>query len=94
MLISAIRFELDRMLEEGRGTGWRYLEAQKDLEEVMGCYHRIKGHLERLTVSIIQFVDGAAQTKCYEAQCGPKHMEDCGPTSNSEWRRASFRFMQ
>lgn len=53
-LISAIEKELDWVsTKEGRGTGRRLWEAKKDLQEVMECYRRIQGHLDRLTVSVI-----------------------------------------
>lgn len=34
-----------------RRIGRKLLEANKDSDDVMGCYRRIHGHLKRLTVS-------------------------------------------
>lgn len=65
---SAIEKELDRISsKEERGRGHRHLEAKKDLDEVMECYHRIRGHLGRLTVGDNRYLGGTARTNYCEA---------------------------
>lgn len=49
---SAIEKELEYILsKEERRMERRHLETKLDLDDVMNCYRRIHGHLERLTVS-------------------------------------------
>lgn len=42
--------------QKGSDERRRNVEARDDLEEVLACYHRIHGYLQRLTVSQIAFV--------------------------------------
>lgn len=51
MLDSAIEREID--LISSKEGGRRHLGAEKELGDVMKCYRRIHGHLQRLTVSLV-----------------------------------------
>ncbi|KAL5634263.1 hypothetical protein ACGC1H_006173 [Rhizoctonia solani] len=52
LLCHAIEEEVKKVVDhQGRNGGHRLLEVMDTSEEIMGCYHRIHGHLERLALN-------------------------------------------
>lgn len=57
-----------------RGVVQRHVEALEDVDEILECYRRIKGHLERLMVSqpvltslaIVEHVLAERESQCME----------------------------
>lgn len=89
---SGIQKELQMVLEvvkdkQDRGTAQRYAEAMGDSEQVLECYRRITGHLERLTVSLVIFSMQISTSQAHLAQCKSEYVEGCRRSSDSEYHR-------
>lgn len=54
----------------------KYLEALEDKDDILECYRRIEGHLERLTVSLLFSLISTAVINDFAAKCQPEYLEN------------------
>lgn len=72
-----IQNEVDKVTKaQGRRTLPRLAGAMMDSNDILECYRRIHGHLDRLTVrlSLVFFRKIAADS--HKAECKPGYVED------------------
>ncbi|CAE6539658.1 unnamed protein product, partial [Rhizoctonia solani] len=88
-LCEAIQNEMRQVYgTQDRNTISRYMQADRDLDKITGCYRRIQGHLERVMVRALRTCGARADTYERKAERKSEHLENGGQAGNSYYDSA------